>query len=87
LTSHKASQEFIEKIGVTDKKISLFEDGFHELQNEPDGVKEKLVDEVIHFMESHLPPTISVTEAESISGAPSIQEAAASADDQVQAKL
>ncbi|KAF5355062.1 hypothetical protein D9756_005516 [Leucocoprinus leucothites] len=74
VTSHKASKDFIDRISVPDKKISLFEGGFHELQNEPGGVKEKLADEVIQFIESHLPPTISVTEVESVSGAPSIEE-------------
>ncbi|KAF9450096.1 alpha/beta-hydrolase [Macrolepiota fuliginosa MF-IS2] len=71
VTSCKASQEFIDKISASDKKISLFEGGFHELQNEPDGVKEKLVEEVIEFIEARLPPTISVTEAESMDIPPS----------------
>ncbi|KAL9712084.1 hypothetical protein Ac2012v2_005160 [Leucoagaricus gongylophorus] len=64
ITSHKASEEFIDKLPATDKKISLFEGGRHELQNEPDGVREKLAGEIIQFIESHLPPVISVTEAE-----------------------
>jgi len=64
ITSHKASEEFIDKLPATDKKISLFEGGRHELQNEPDGVREKLAGEIIQFIESHLPPIISVTEAE-----------------------
>lgn len=54
----------MDKITAADKKISLFDGGFHELQNEPDGVKEKLADEVVQFIEDRLPPTISVTEAE-----------------------
>ncbi|KAJ3575287.1 hypothetical protein NP233_g1202 [Leucocoprinus birnbaumii] len=86
VTSHKASEEFIGKLSVTDKKISLFEGGFHELQNEPDGVKEKLADEVVHFIESHLPPTISVTEAEPVVEGPSIDEHPSS-DAQAAAKL
>ena len=28
--------------------------GFHELQNEPDGVKERLADEIVAFIEEHL---------------------------------
>ena len=29
--------------------------GYHELQNEPDGVKEKLVDECVAWAEAHFP--------------------------------
>jgi acylglycerol lipase len=86
VTSHKASQEFIDMISAAHKKISLFEGGFHELQNEPNGVKEKLADEVLRFIESHLPPTISVTEAEPVSETPSVTETT-SAEGQTQAKL
>lgn len=32
----------------------VWKGGFHELHNEPDGVKEKLVEECISFIESHL---------------------------------
>ena len=28
--------------------------GFHELQNEPDGVKEKLVHDIVVFVDAHL---------------------------------
>ncbi|KAF5386210.1 hypothetical protein D9615_002319 [Tricholomella constricta] len=54
VTSWKASQTFYEKIPALDKRIKLFEGGFHELQNEPDGVKEQLVADVIAFIEAHL---------------------------------
>jgi acylglycerol lipase len=29
--------------------------GFHELQNEPDGVKEKLVEQIVNFVEETVP--------------------------------
>jgi hypothetical protein len=29
--------------------------GFHELQNEPNGVKEKLANDVVVFVKAHLP--------------------------------
>lgn len=74
IASHKASQEFIDRLPATDKKISLFDGGRHELQNEPDGVKERLADEIIQFVESRLPPAISVTEAEPASGTPLTEE-------------
>jgi acylglycerol lipase len=54
VTSHKASEEFIGKIDAQDKTFTLYPGGYHELQNEPDGVKEKLVAQVIAFIEGHL---------------------------------
>ena len=33
----------------------IFKGGYHELQNEPDGVKEKLVDECVAWAEAHFP--------------------------------
>ncbi|KAG6879131.1 hypothetical protein C0992_004948 [Termitomyces sp. T32_za158] len=54
VTSHKASQAFYDKIPAVDKRIKLFEGGYHELHNEPDGVKEQLVADIIAFIEAHL---------------------------------
>ncbi|KAH9485599.1 Putative monoglyceride lipase [Psilocybe cubensis] len=54
VTSHKASKELQSKLPADFKELSLYEGGFHELQNEPDGVKEKLADEIIAFIEKHL---------------------------------
>ncbi|KAF4620954.1 hypothetical protein D9613_000910 [Agrocybe pediades] len=53
VTSCQASKDFYEKIPATKKKLSLFEGGYHELQNEPDGVQEKLANEIITFIEEH----------------------------------
>ncbi|KAI0067636.1 alpha beta-hydrolase [Artomyces pyxidatus] len=58
--SPKASQEFFDKVPATDKKITFFPGGYHELQNEPDGVKEKFFDTVISWAEEHLPFTTGV---------------------------
>ncbi|PPQ98353.1 hypothetical protein CVT26_013609 [Gymnopilus dilepis] len=54
VTSYKASKDFHDKIEAEKKKISLYEGGYHELQNEPNGVKEKLADEIVAFIEEHL---------------------------------
>jgi len=54
VTSHQASQSFHDKIQVASKKIILFHGGYHELQNEPDGVKEKLLEEVVSFIDDRL---------------------------------
>lgn len=35
--------------------LTFEQGGFHELQNEPDGVKEKLAEEVITFVDAHSP--------------------------------
>ncbi|OCH83925.1 lysophospholipase [Obba rivulosa] len=53
VTSHKASQELYNKLTVEDKKLSLYEGGYHELVHEPDGVKEKFTDELISWVEAH----------------------------------
>lgn len=37
----------------------LLQGGFHELQNEPDGVQEKLVEECIAWIEAHIPNAAS----------------------------
>jgi acylglycerol lipase len=34
--------------------MKLWQDGYHELQNEPDGVSDKLCEEVISWIESRL---------------------------------
>ncbi|KAI0050771.1 lysophospholipase [Auriscalpium vulgare] len=54
VTSSKASQAFIEKVQIADKKLSLYEGGYHELHNENNGVKEKFQDELITWAEAHL---------------------------------
>ncbi|KAG6861701.1 hypothetical protein C0995_013270 [Termitomyces sp. Mi166 len=54
ITSSKASQAFYDKIPAADKKIKLFEGGYHELHNEPDGIKEQLLIDIIAFIEAHL---------------------------------
>jgi len=53
--SVEAAKQFIEKLPASDKKISLYEGGYHELQNEPDGVKEKFTDECVTWVEEHFP--------------------------------
>ncbi|KJA28801.1 hypothetical protein HYPSUDRAFT_61643 [Hypholoma sublateritium FD-334 SS-4] len=53
VTDFKASQIFHDKVTATTKKISLYQGGYHELHNEPDGVKEKLADEIVSFIEEH----------------------------------
>jgi acylglycerol lipase len=53
ISSHKASQAFQDKLSATKKKFSLYAGGFHELHNEPDGVKDKLAQEIIAFIEEH----------------------------------
>jgi len=67
VTSHTASEGFHDKISAEIKRISLFTGGYHELHNEPDGVKEKLANEVVAFIEEHSSKAAAsvVTEEES----------------------
>ncbi|KAJ3503104.1 hypothetical protein NLJ89_g8582 [Agrocybe chaxingu] len=58
VTSYKASQSFHDKIEAIKKKIILMADGFHELHNEPDAMH-KVLDEVVAFIEEHLPSSSS----------------------------
>ncbi|KIL00856.1 hypothetical protein PAXRUDRAFT_128902 [Paxillus rubicundulus Ve08.2h10] len=58
VTSFKATEKFHELLEAEDKKFSPYSNGFHELHNEPGGVKEKLIDECIAWVEAHLPPAI-----------------------------
>ncbi|KAH9047307.1 alpha beta-hydrolase [Lactarius hengduanensis] len=53
--SVETAKQFIEKVPAEDKRISLYEGGYHELQNEPDGVKERFVDECVAWAEAHFP--------------------------------
>ncbi|KAF8963601.1 Alpha/Beta hydrolase protein [Flammula alnicola] len=53
VTSPKASQAFHDKISASKKKIVLFQGAYHELQNEPDGVKEKLAGEIVAFIKEY----------------------------------
>lgn len=53
VTSPQASQEFVEKLDASDKKLSLIEGGFHELTHEPDGVKERFWDECVKWILAH----------------------------------
>jgi len=57
VTDHHASEEFFKKVPATDKVLSLYEGGYHELQNEPDGMKEKLIEECIAWVKERLSKT------------------------------
>lgn len=54
VTSAKASETFINKVQASDKKLSLYEGGYHELVNEPDGVWQKYTNECISWVEAHI---------------------------------
>jgi len=54
ITSSSATVTFHDRIQANEKKILLYKGGFHELQNEPNGVKEKLANDVILFIEANL---------------------------------
>ncbi|KAG2358101.1 Alpha/Beta hydrolase protein [Suillus spraguei] len=59
VTSPKASELFHQRVPAKDKRISIYQGGYHELHNEPDGVKEKFIEECIAWVEAHLYSNIS----------------------------
>ncbi|KDQ50893.1 hypothetical protein JAAARDRAFT_41682 [Jaapia argillacea MUCL 33604] len=63
VTSHVASEKFVEKLVVDDKKLSLYTGAYHELSHEPDGVKEKMIDEVASWILARSGPTSEGTSA------------------------
>ena len=64
ITSSAATEAFCEKIPATDKRVHKFAGGFHELMNEPDGVKEDFTNRVIEWIEEHLPSTTTASATE-----------------------
>ncbi|THH13780.1 hypothetical protein EW146_g6476 [Bondarzewia mesenterica] len=69
--SVKASEEFYGKVDASDKHLALYQDGYHELFNEPDGVKEKFFDECISWAEARIPPAaISTTSTSAVTPQP-----------------
>ncbi|KAI9511470.1 alpha beta-hydrolase [Russula earlei] len=61
--SVEAAKLFVDRLPASDKNISLYEGGYHELQNEPDGVKEKFVDECVEWANAHFPIASDATQA------------------------
>ncbi|KNZ73952.1 putative serine hydrolase C5E4.05c [Termitomyces sp. J132] len=61
VTSPRASQAFYDKVPAVDKRIKLCEGGYHELHNEPNGVKEQLVADIVAFIEAHLQGDIAAS--------------------------
>lgn len=55
VTSFKASEQFHGALPADNKHFSPYINGFHELHNEPDGVKERLIEECIAWVEAHIP--------------------------------
>ncbi|KAI0353770.1 lysophospholipase [Trametes cingulata] len=55
ITCFASAQSFIEKIDAEDKQFLAFTGAYHELFHEPDGVKEKVVDECVSWILAHVP--------------------------------
>ncbi|KAF9243221.1 alpha beta-hydrolase [Melanogaster broomeanus] len=58
VASFKGTETFHELLQAQDKQFSPYSDGFHELHNEPGGVKEKLIAECIAWVDTHLSSSI-----------------------------
>ncbi|KAI0667865.1 lysophospholipase [Trametes maxima] len=68
VTSFQAAKEFYENIKADDKQFKVYEDAYHELVNEPGGVKEQYLEDCIswileraqrHGASEHAPPAES----------------------------
>ncbi|KAG0055189.1 hypothetical protein BGZ83_009365 [Gryganskiella cystojenkinii] len=60
LTDHKASKEFFDKVAVKDKEYKVYEGFYHELHNEPEADRKKVIEHYVQWIQKHLP---SQTEA------------------------
>ncbi|KAF7335762.1 Hydrolase-4 domain-containing protein [Mycena venus] len=54
VNSVKSTTALCEKIAARDKRLITYPSAYHELHNEPDGVKEKYLLDVVDFVRSHL---------------------------------
>ncbi|KAF8633365.1 hypothetical protein AX17_004536 [Amanita inopinata Kibby_2008] len=63
ITSFAATESFHGKINARYKKLATFQDGYHELLNEPGGVHEKLIEEVVTFITAYTPASEDATKA------------------------
>ncbi|KAJ6631504.1 Alpha/Beta hydrolase protein [Mycena sp. CBHHK59/15] len=59
ITSHTATQAFHDKIVADDKKVIMYEGAYHELVQEPEH-KEKLINDMVAFIEEHSAPKPAV---------------------------
>ncbi|KAI0648797.1 lysophospholipase [Trametes meyenii] len=53
VTSFQAAREFYENIKADDKQFKIFEGAYHELVNEPEGVKEQYMEDCISWILGH----------------------------------
>ncbi|KAF5384513.1 hypothetical protein D9757_006477 [Collybiopsis confluens] len=59
VSSVKATQEFYQSIDAEDKKILIYANGYHELQNELPPVRRRLVDDIVSFIEARTGAPVS----------------------------
>ncbi|KAJ6589771.1 lysophospholipase [Mycena capillaripes] len=57
VNSPKSTAALFNKLKAKDKKLTTYAGAYHELHNEPDGVKEKYLLDVVQFVHSHLEST------------------------------
>ncbi|KAH9847882.1 lysophospholipase [Lenzites betulinus] len=63
VTSFEHAQQFIEKLDADDKTFLPFTGGYHELFHEPDGMKEKVVEECTSWILRHAEPPAAASTA------------------------
>ncbi|KAJ7160897.1 lysophospholipase [Mycena filopes] len=53
ITSYPSAEALFQKLPAKDKNMITYPGAYHELQNEPDGVREKYLADVVAFIHSH----------------------------------
>ncbi|KAJ7120045.1 lysophospholipase [Mycena epipterygia] len=54
VNSEKSTTDLCAKIPATEKKLIIYPGAYHELHNEPDGVKERYLLDIVEFVREHL---------------------------------
>ncbi|KAJ7076213.1 lysophospholipase [Mycena belliarum] len=54
ITSYESTKALFNKLPANDKDMIAYQGAYHELHNEPDGVREKALADIVAFIDSHL---------------------------------
>ncbi|KAH6921787.1 hypothetical protein HPB50_004986 [Hyalomma asiaticum] len=65
-----ASKDFFEKAPSRDKSLKLYEGAYHTLLEEPDGVAQEVLKDILDWLSARLPPQKDISSQPGISGQP-----------------
>ncbi|XP_037529828.2 monoglyceride lipase [Rhipicephalus sanguineus] len=66
----EASKQFFEKAASRDKSLKLYNGAYHTLLEEPDGVAQEVLKDILDWLTARLPPEKSASNQPGISGQP-----------------